>query len=628
MLRAHHAYIPQRTSANGVLALWHSSCYTGLASLAAACHLSFQTSPISPNPNEPSSFSPSGHRNIPQQPIAIIPPAASVIEMEDRISLFWTIFCLDRFASISGGTSPLIPDKDIWTSWPRDPSEWKSARTDIPSSMPTLVPETLLPVLDYTSGSGDVSRLIPQNPLSFRAIAAFLLERIHRVSKASSPGADQLSLLQRRYNDPNLRQSWDSIKAAAQKIEHCLPFIPSPFAASQAQLIGGEPNAHSLGTGGHSVVKERSASPPAFHAPLMAEPCRGTPYPSTSSFPQTPLSSVPHSPNVTGQGFAHQSTPHLPQTSILGDPSHAAGLLLAHSALCATRIGIHLGARYAVSDTAPPINDGPGNNADYYRPSHPQSQPSLQTPTSSRPQAMYHGPQLIRPSSTNSTVFFQQPSTTASPVVTASDVASWPIWNAPFTSGFPPNAPQYPHSPLTLPPHSFTPQPQSLERPLTSQAEHTADLPILLAAGKIAELASLAMQSHGVFEELDMMIRWCWIPALDVLRGEIQRQEQELSSPYSFSQTSYQYPPGGQHPMNKPATPTHPLDYSSSLPRLRAQRDHLQRALDRLNVMFQQGGTCSSLSSSSSASPAITPSSERGSNAVLCGFDLADASGR
>ncbi|KAF8313492.1 hypothetical protein DL93DRAFT_2081224 [Clavulina sp. PMI_390] len=72
------------------------------------------------------------------QPTQIIPPAASPLEAEERISLFWTIFLLDRFASLSGDTNPSIPDNEIWTNWPRDPSEWESVRV-LPYSINSLI---------------------------------------------------------------------------------------------------------------------------------------------------------------------------------------------------------------------------------------------------------------------------------------------------------------------------------------------------------------------------------------------------------------------------------------------------------------------------------------------------------
>lgn len=62
------------------------------------------------------------------QPTQIIAPAKSHIELEERISLFWTIFVLDRYAALMCGTNTSIRDEAVWTSWPRDPDEWDSVR--------------------------------------------------------------------------------------------------------------------------------------------------------------------------------------------------------------------------------------------------------------------------------------------------------------------------------------------------------------------------------------------------------------------------------------------------------------------------------------------------------------------
>lgn len=74
----------------------------------------------------PSLFNPSS--SLSNQPTQIIAPATSQVELEERISLFWTIFVLDRYASLICGTSPSLHDETIWTSWPRDPSEWELVR--------------------------------------------------------------------------------------------------------------------------------------------------------------------------------------------------------------------------------------------------------------------------------------------------------------------------------------------------------------------------------------------------------------------------------------------------------------------------------------------------------------------
>lgn len=58
------------------------------------------------------------------QPTQIIAPAKSHIELEERISLFWTIFVLDRYAALLCGTNTSIRDEAVWTSWPRDADEW------------------------------------------------------------------------------------------------------------------------------------------------------------------------------------------------------------------------------------------------------------------------------------------------------------------------------------------------------------------------------------------------------------------------------------------------------------------------------------------------------------------------
>lgn len=189
------------------------------------------------------------------QPTQIIAPATSQVELEERISLFWTIFVLDRYASLICGTSPSLRDETIWTSWPRDPSEWEmvrgssfffgffglrllfyffmlicarickspdddpcadhrcaflleyflpsppphplllilQSRAEMQHTMLSPTPETLFPVLDYSSsGSADSSRTpIPRNDLSFRAMSAFLLQRSTHVAKAAAPSANQ-----------------------------------------------------------------------------------------------------------------------------------------------------------------------------------------------------------------------------------------------------------------------------------------------------------------------------------------------------------------------------------------------------------------------------------------------------
>ena len=62
--------------------------------------------------------------SIQNQPTPIIAPAKSRIELEERISLFWTIFVLDRYAALICGTNTSIRDESVWTSWPRDADEW------------------------------------------------------------------------------------------------------------------------------------------------------------------------------------------------------------------------------------------------------------------------------------------------------------------------------------------------------------------------------------------------------------------------------------------------------------------------------------------------------------------------
>ena len=62
--------------------------------------------------------------SIQNQPTQIIAPAKSRIELEERISLFWTIFVLDRYAALMCGTNTSIRDEAVWTNWPRDADEW------------------------------------------------------------------------------------------------------------------------------------------------------------------------------------------------------------------------------------------------------------------------------------------------------------------------------------------------------------------------------------------------------------------------------------------------------------------------------------------------------------------------
>ncbi|KAF8313257.1 hypothetical protein DL93DRAFT_1185971 [Clavulina sp. PMI_390] len=412
-------------------------------------------------------------------------------------------------------------------------------RTETPLSMPILEPETLLPVLDYSS---DVSRPIPKNPLSFRAISAFLLERSDHLLRASLPSVNQLSctslgklplfhdlpvphslsltlrsstVLQRTYDSHYLQRTLGSTKAAAAKLGGWLGSTPSSILKSLAQPNGSEFSVHSSLINGHKLGEQSGASPPPFHAPLVAEheSSRGTPYQSTSTFPQAPLSSVPPSPHGGGQGFAHLQN-NTPQISSL-DSSDAAGLLLAHSALCAANIRLQLAGRNLLPHASHPSNGSTGNNAEYYRPSSAQSHSSFQTLGSSRPispQASYPGPHAIRSTPTNSAVFVNYPSSTISPASNSTDSTPWPMWNG-LTGNVPnqawtgsSNVPQYPNVPLHFPPNSLPPQPQS-EPPLISQSEIAVDHASLAAAGEIAELAMVALRLPAVFAELDMMIR-------------------------------------------------------------------------------------------------------------------------
>jgi hypothetical protein len=76
--------------------------------------------------------------SIQNQPTQIIAPAKSRIELEERISLFWTIFVLDRYAALICGTNTSIRDEAVWTSWPRDADEWDLV--SFPLCLPRLSP--------------------------------------------------------------------------------------------------------------------------------------------------------------------------------------------------------------------------------------------------------------------------------------------------------------------------------------------------------------------------------------------------------------------------------------------------------------------------------------------------------
>lgn len=82
------------------------------------------------------------------QPTQIIPPAKTIVELEERICLFWSIFVLDRYASLvfpsraieltkgkgldvnaEGTMGTGIQDEMVWTRWPRDAGDWESVST-------------------------------------------------------------------------------------------------------------------------------------------------------------------------------------------------------------------------------------------------------------------------------------------------------------------------------------------------------------------------------------------------------------------------------------------------------------------------------------------------------------------
>jgi len=139
---------------------------TGVSCFASACRLHLLSNPSlanleQPMPQAPSQQQPSasaavaaaaaaaattsthgdGHgvmMSIQNQPTQIIAPAKSRIELEERISLFWTIFVLDRYAALICGTNTSIRDEAVWTSWPRDSDEWDLV--SFPLCLPPLSP--------------------------------------------------------------------------------------------------------------------------------------------------------------------------------------------------------------------------------------------------------------------------------------------------------------------------------------------------------------------------------------------------------------------------------------------------------------------------------------------------------
>jgi len=48
----------------------------------------------------------------------LLPPCADLIELGERINMFWTLFCCDRVASLKTGVPYTISDENITTIWP------------------------------------------------------------------------------------------------------------------------------------------------------------------------------------------------------------------------------------------------------------------------------------------------------------------------------------------------------------------------------------------------------------------------------------------------------------------------------------------------------------------------------
>jgi hypothetical protein len=160
----------------------------------------------------------------------IIAPPQDGVELEEYISLFWSVFILDRYASLMCGTACTIRDESVWTPWPRAAGEWDTVsalffkfflsfflvfylslsclakcvdgiplliflpqpRTDAGATSRTTTkannapppPETHFPLIDMEVP-------LPRGDVALRAVSVLVLQRAIHLSKAATATAVQ-----------------------------------------------------------------------------------------------------------------------------------------------------------------------------------------------------------------------------------------------------------------------------------------------------------------------------------------------------------------------------------------------------------------------------------------------------
>ncbi|KAF9519181.1 hypothetical protein BS47DRAFT_77200 [Hydnum rufescens UP504] len=383
----------------------------------------------------------------------ILPPTTDDIELEERVTLFWSVFILDRYSSLLCNTPSTIRDETVWSPWPRPADQWHIPRHhELRISSPASLILSHMPSLDYTP--------LLQSVVSFRALGTYIIQRTTLLEKAATSPQPKteydITLLTENYESSRetVRRlsSWlppvliespeDTTPTATMSFTPQQPFDSNALALHNTQIPGSISPYPGSAPSSHFTVPTPPAAPSLPYIPLSA-PTSGaasTPAPNVSPFFDSPSNiSSPVSQSSRG------SPPANPQRS----PMESAALIYAHSAFNAA--WIRLNATAEVLPLSAPFQSP-------FLVSHSQRSLSLSPPPN----------QFVAPSPSSS--------------------------GSSHYSRSPPYS-QSSQSPVSQPPWSV-PDPWNLQG-----GRRTLEV-----AREIAELARMAYFDQAVFEELDMMI--------------------------------------------------------------------------------------------------------------------------